>query len=73
MGTMIGRPIPPFVPLTMWPDYFPWPSVSALRALVFRQDTNGFAPCVRKVGKRVLIDTQAFLDWIAARSHEASS
>jgi len=36
------EPCTRLVPLTAWPGSYPWPSVAALRDLVFRADTTGF-------------------------------
>jgi len=36
----------------------------AIRGLVFRKDSNGLSPYIRKVGRRVLIDGIGFDAWI---------
>lgn len=59
------------IPLTKWPEFHPWPTVAGLRYLVFHEHTNGFASCVRRVGKRVLIDEQAFRDWVDSQQVSA--
>jgi len=38
----------------------PWPSESALRALIFDAPHNGFSPAFKRIGRRVLIDVSAF-------------
>lgn len=35
-----------------------------LRHLIFNEHTNGFHKCVRRVGRRVLIDEEAFFEWV---------
>lgn len=53
------------VPVTRWPDHYPWPSVRTLRHLI-RTDRLGFRTrCVRRVGRSVLIDAAAFAAWAA--------
>jgi len=52
------------IPLTKWGEYHPWPSVGGLRYLVFFAETNGFHTCVRRAGRRVLIDEKAFFEWV---------
>lgn len=52
------------IPLTMWPRYHPWPTVSSLRHFVFNEHENGFDRVLRRVGRRVLIDEQAFFEWV---------
>jgi|GEM_PF-2864544 len=48
------------IPVTDWPKYHPYPSVSALRFMIFNGAKTGFSQCVRRLGKRVLIDEQDF-------------
>jgi hypothetical protein len=52
------------IPLTKWPEHHEWPSVSALRYIVFLEYQNGFHKAIRRVGRRVLIDEQAFFAWV---------
>lgn len=56
------------IPVTKWNAYHPWPTVAGLRHLVFHEKSNNFARCVRRVGKRVLIDEREFFNWVDARS-----
>lgn len=51
------------IPVTRWPDYHPWPSVSGLRHLIFFGKQNGFEAVIRRIGRRVLIDEAAFFIW----------
>ncbi len=37
-----NRRKPRLIPLTEWPNYHPWPTVSGLRHLVFYSYKNGF-------------------------------
>jgi hypothetical protein len=37
---------------------------AGLRWLVFNEKANGFSACVRRVGRKVLIDLDAFEEWI---------
>jgi len=41
-----------------------WPTESALRALIFNANSNGLAPAIRRVGRRVLVDYEAFWQWV---------
>lgn len=54
-----------FIPVTLWPEYHPWPSVAGLRWLAFNASRNGFAPVICRAAGRVLIDEQAFFAWVA--------
>lgn len=51
------------IPLTEWNEHHPDPSVKALRMLVFRSKENGFDMVIRRRGKRVLIDENAYFRW----------
>lgn len=41
-----------------------WPTESALRAMIFNADSNGLAPAIKRVGRRVLIDVERFWAWV---------
>lgn len=53
-----------FIPLTEWPKHHSWPPIGGLRHLVFYADENGFNKVIRRAGRRVLIDEQAFFQWL---------
>jgi hypothetical protein len=59
------------IPVTKWNDYHVWPPIGGLRHLIFHEHENGFAKCVKRVGRTVLVDEQAFLDW-ASNNHPDS-
>ena len=61
------------IPLTRWADFHPWPTTSALRWLVFNERANGFDRCVRRVGRRVLIDEGAFFQWVESQGSSEGS
>lgn len=52
------------IPVTEWSKYHPWPSIAGLRYLIFHAETNGFINCLRRVGRRVLINEAEFFVWI---------
>ncbi len=52
------------IPLTKWPEHHPWPSPAGLRYLVFHAAANGFHKVIRRVGRRILIDEEAFFAWV---------
>lgn len=53
-----------FIPLTEWPKHHSWPPIGGLRHLVFYAEENGFSKVIRRAGRRVLIDEQAFFQWL---------
>ena len=50
------------IPLSKWNDYHEWPTVAAIRQYRFFNRDN-FNRCVKKLGRRVLIDEADFFDW----------
>lgn len=46
------------------PAKYPAFTESAIRWAIFNRDRNGFSAVIRKVGKKVLIDEVAFVEWI---------
>jgi len=56
------------IPLVEWGTHHPWPPLGGLRHLVFYSHTNGFDRVIKRVGRRVLIDEQAFFDWVDSQN-----
>lgn len=57
------KALPKLVPLSKWNNYYDFPSAGALRQYNFH-NTNGFRDkVIRKIGKRLYINIQAFWDW----------
>lgn len=48
------------IPVAAWSDHHPWPTVGGMRHIVFNARTNGFESCIRRIGRRVLIDESEF-------------
>jgi hypothetical protein len=63
------------IPLTDWALYHPWPPIGGLRDLVFRSkvDANGFDKVIRRVGRRVLLDEQAFFVWCDQQNADSAA
>ncbi len=59
------------IPLPKWNNYHPWPSIGGLRHFVFFADSNGFKSCIKRVGRCILIDENAFFDWVDNRQVKA--
>jgi len=45
-------------------ERYPAFTENAIRWAIFNRDRNGFNAVIRKVGKKVLIDEAAFVEWI---------
>ena len=52
------------IPVTEWNHHHSWPPAGGLRHLIFHAASNGFNYCIRRVGRRVLIDERAFFEWV---------
>ena len=46
------------------PEHHPAFTEASLRWLRFNGDSNGFNRCVRKIGRRVVIDIELFEIWL---------
>lgn len=53
------------IPVPHWNRHHDWPPQGGLRHLIFHENENGFHKCVKRVGRRVLIDEQAFFEWVS--------
>ncbi len=62
---------PRLIPLVKWNEYYPDPSIKALRMLVFRKDENGFDNVIVKRGKRILIDADKYFEWSKSKQNRA--
>lgn len=62
-----------YIPLTAWGVHHPWPPLGGLRHLVFNAKSNGFDTVIRRVGKRILIDEQAFFSWLDQQNNQGAN
>ena len=51
------------------PNHYPL-SQSAIRWLISNGEQNGFNKCVRRLGRKILIDLNDFEDWIDGNKAE---
>lgn len=56
------------VPVTQWQVEHDWPTEAGLRHLIFHEHENGFHRCVRRVGRRVLVDEDEFYRWVDSQN-----
>lgn len=64
------QPTKRLIPVTDWSKYYPWPPEGGLRHLIFNEHTNGFAAAFKRVGRRVLIDDNAFWNIVEEQNRE---
>ena len=50
-----------------------WATPGGIRHLIFYKDRNGFAPCVRRIGGRILIDEARVSRYIEEQSGTGDS
>ena len=60
-----GKAAIKLIPASDWPKHHTWPPIGGLRHLIFNAERNGFSQVIRRVGRRVLIDQDAFFVWVA--------
>ena len=41
-----------------------WAKPGGIRALLFNRQSNGFAKCIRRLGRKILLDEAAVLEYI---------
>lgn len=62
--SQIENQIPRLILVTDWNKYFAYPTLGALRALIFNQEKNGFNKVVRRINSRVMIHVDAYYNWV---------
>lgn len=60
------------IPVPRWPEFHEWPPIGGLRHLIFNAKRNGFGKVVKRCGRRVLVDEQAFFDWLDQQNKKRS-
>lgn len=53
-----------FLTVKQTAERYPAFTEGAIRSLIFYRERNGFASVVRKLGKKIILDEAAFLEWI---------
>jgi hypothetical protein len=51
------------IPLTKWPEYHNWPSISSFRWMIFSSHQTRADYFIRRTGRRILISEKAFFEW----------
>ena len=65
---MDNQNTPRLVPVTQWTSLHSYPPIGQLRALVFNAEKNGFDSCIRRIGRRVLINETAYFAWVETQN-----
>ena len=61
-----------FIPVSKWNEHFDYPSVGAIRQLIFYNTDNFETDVIRKIGKRQYIKHSAFLEWVEKTNKKLS-
>lgn len=57
-------------PIKKIPEYYPGAFTEAsIRWLIFNESSNGFSSCICRIGRKVLIDLDAFEAWINSQKN----
>ena len=56
------------IPVSKWNQFHEWPTVAALRYYIFNAQFNSFDKVLKRVGRRCLIDEEAFFRWVDERN-----
>ncbi len=47
-----------------------WHSESSIRWLIHKKDENGFGVCLRRIGRRILINETEFFKWLETQTDD---
>ncbi len=62
----------PLARVKKMPELYPGFTESSIRWLIFNENKNGFKRCVRRIGKKILIDLEQFELWIDEQAQGGS-
>lgn len=65
MMTSASSAVKSYLTVKQLPLHYPAFTENSIRWLIFHEKTNGFCHCVRRIGRKVLIDISEFEAWIA--------
>ena len=52
------------IPVSKWNDYYEYPTVGAIRQLIYYNTDNFETKVVRKIGNRLYIKVSEFNEWV---------
>lgn len=59
---------PRYLTVNEWCKTYSWPPVGGIRHLIFNAESNGFKKVIRRCGRRILINEQAFFQWLEEKN-----
>jgi hypothetical protein len=60
------------IPVTKWNEFYEWPPQGGMRHLIFNAKNNGFKDAFKRVGRRVLVDSQRFWEIVEEQNKDKS-
>ena len=63
---------PELIPVSEFNNFYAYPSVGALRQLIFYNTDNFVDKVVRRIGKRLYVKASAFFDWVEETNKKAA-
>lgn len=69
---MDSKNMPKLIPVTKWNEFHVWPPIGGLRHLIFFAKLNDFEKVIKRVGRRVLIDENAFFEWLEENNRKGA-
>jgi hypothetical protein len=61
---MDNHPLNNFITIGQYTSRYSWPNEKAMRWLIYTAEEKGIGNCFIRVGRRVLVDEKAFLNWL---------
>jgi hypothetical protein len=62
----------PLVSVKKMPELYPGFTQSSIRWLIFNENHNGFKRCVKRIGKKILIDLEQFELWVDSQQGDGN-
>ena len=55
---------PELIPVSEFNNFYPYPTVGALRQLIFYNPGNFVGKVIRRIGKRLYVKAPTFFEWV---------
>lgn len=56
--------VPRMIPLSRWEEFHSYPSMGAMRNIIFHEKTNGADQWIRRIGRKIFVNEQEFFKWV---------
>jgi len=70
MSENLETNLPNYLTVRQLPERHPAFTQGGIRALIFNAEKNGFHKCLRRCGRKILIDEKAFFEWLETQNAE---